>query len=379
MELNKISNQELLQRMDKLVQSERKLTHVILCHINEVESRRLYATLGFDSMFAYLTRQCGYGEDSAYRRLQAARLLKKNPVIASKLEQGVLNLTQLTQVQKCLKQESKAGLTVDAEKTRQILEQIENKSSFETKKVLAVEFNQPVQTQEVVKPQRDESVRLELTLSSDQMKMLEQVKSLLSHSLPDGSWSEVITYLADKHLQKSLGKDHKFKKGAATQTKVHSSIQTQSRSQIPAKIKSQDEIQTPTQYQAQVENKNQTLIPTAKETSVKFDSEFTKIDSVSADLTLNQITMAPSFTTKRQRAGIKTTLRRRLLKKANYCCEYVDQRSKTRCQSHYQLQIDHRIPFAHGGSNEESNLRVFCRSHNLLVAKQLGLSRRSNI
>lgn len=69
MELSKISNQELLGRLEKLVLTERKITHVILCHINEVESRRLYAELGFDSMFKYLTRHCGYGEDSAYRRL----------------------------------------------------------------------------------------------------------------------------------------------------------------------------------------------------------------------------------------------------------------------------------------------------------------------
>lgn len=69
MEFKNILNQDLLGRLDKLARTERKLTHAILCHINEVESRRLYADLGFDSMFKYLTHHCGYGEDSAYRRL----------------------------------------------------------------------------------------------------------------------------------------------------------------------------------------------------------------------------------------------------------------------------------------------------------------------
>src|SRR5437868_2102259 len=184
MELKNISNKDLLESLDKLVRTERKLTHAILCHINEVESRRLYAELGFDSMFKYLASHCGYGEDSAYRRLQAARLLKKNPGIAEKIEQGTLNLTQLTQVQKCLRQEQQAGSIVSSNQTLQILEQIENKSSYETKRVLALEFNQPIQTHEVLKPQRYDSVRLELTLASDQMKNLEQVKALLSHTLP---------------------------------------------------------------------------------------------------------------------------------------------------------------------------------------------------
>jgi len=308
--LSGISNHEVLNEMDRLVKSERKITHTILNHINEIESRRLYAELGYDSMFKYLTQRCGYGEDSAYRRLQAARVLKKNPEIALKLEQGSLNLTQLTQVQKCLKQERKVGVIFRPVQTLQILEQIENKSSFETKKVLAVEFNQPIQTHEVVKPQRDESVRLEITFTDEQMKTLEQAKDLLSHTLPDGNWAELFTHLAEKHLKKALGKN-----------------------QLPEK-------------------------------SAKPSSE--KIIEPSAKST-------QSFLAKRKRKPIKITLRRKLLQKARHCCEFFDPKTNTQCQSHYQLQIDHRIPLARGGSDTESNLRVLCRTHNLLAAKQWGL------
>lgn len=152
MDLSKIPSVELLNRLEKLTRTERKITHLILCHINEVDSRRLYAELGFDSMFKYLTKHLGYGEDSAYRRLQAARLLKQIPAVAEKLEEGTLNLTQLTQVQKCIKQEIKLGHKVDAQQTTHILEEIQNKSSFETQKYLAQEFNQPIQTHEVMKP-----------------------------------------------------------------------------------------------------------------------------------------------------------------------------------------------------------------------------------
>ena len=311
MELSKISNQELLGRMDRLVRTERKMTHVILCHINEVESRRLYAELGFDSMFKYLTRHCGYGEDSAYRRLQAARLLKRSPEVAEKIEQGSLNLTQLTQVQKCLKQEKKSGGTVGAAQTLQILEQIENKSSFETKKVLAVEFNQPIQTHEMVKPQRDDSVRLELTMTQEQMQTLERVKDLLSHTLPDGSWAEVIIHLAEKQLQRTLGKNHPDPGGRLGGPKQ------------------------------------------TKEDGVK------------------PLTVTQSFAIKRKH--IKITDRRKLLQRANHCCEFVDRKTNSKCQSTYQLQVDHRTPLARGGSNEESNLRVLCRTHNLLAAKKWGL------
>lgn len=322
MELKKLSNQELLGRLDKLVRTERKLTHAILSHINEVESRRLYAELGFDSMFKYLTHHCGYGEDSAYRRLQAARLLRKNPEIAEKLEEGTLNLTQLTQVQKCLRQEQQSGGMVSPEQTLQILEQIENKSSYETKRVLALEFNQHIQAHEVIKPQRDESVRLEVTFTQEQMKVLEHAKELLSHTLPEGSWADVITYLAEKQVQKILGSKKSSRKS------------------------------------------NQNNI--SSENPIGSSAETEKVHLPLASST-------PSFTTKRKRAHMRIAIRRRVLQKARHCCEFVDPKTQRRCQSTYQVQIDHKRPLARGGTDEEYNLRALCRTHNLLAAKHWGL------
>lgn len=295
MDLSKISNSELIVRLEKLTRTERKITHVILCHINEVESRRIYADLGFDSMYKYLTQQLGYGEDSAYRRLQAARLLKQAPQVAEKLENGSLNLTQLTQVQKCLKQEVKEGRRVDLKLTHQVLEKIENKTSFETAKCLAQEFDQAIQTREVVKPQKDNSVRLEMTFTEEQMVSLQKAQASLSHVLPDGNWADLFLHLATKHLKKEQGKKISAKEPQVTQ----------------------------------------------------------------------------GFAA--QRRHIKITLKRELLHKANHCCEFVSPTDGKKCESTYQLQIDHRIPLAKGGTNNSDNLRVLCRTHNLYFADKWGL------
>lgn len=45
-----------------------------------------------------------------------------------------------------------------------------------------------------------------------------------------------------------------------------------------------------------------------------------------------------------------------------------------RCQETRNLEIDHRIPRALGGSNHPSNLRVFCRQHNQRSAIRMGVS-----
>jgi hypothetical protein len=177
-----------------------------LWHIIEIETRGLHLDMGFDSMYSYLTKKLGYSEDAAYRRITAARVLKRAPEISCKIEDGSITLTQLAQVHKCIKQEKKIGTDVSKNRTLEVLEEIKNKSNFETQKVLASEFNHPIQVHEYLTPQRDDSTRLELTLTSEQMDSLQKAKNLVSHVLPDPTWAELIAYLANKQIQKKMGK-----------------------------------------------------------------------------------------------------------------------------------------------------------------------------
>lgn len=281
MNLSQLANSELLLRLEKLSRTERKITHVILWHILEVENRKLYADRGYASCFEYLTKGLGYSEGSAYRRLQSARLLNKMPEmlsasISAKLENGSLNLSQLTQVQKCLKKEVNlkrhkgligANDGIKSEQSaKHIFELIENQNTFETKKILAQQFNQPVQVTEKIISQRDDSVKLEIILSKEQMNNLQQAQSLLSHVCPDRSVVALVDYLVTQHILKSK-----------------------------------------------------------KKTNMKA------------------------------------------------CCEYVDPVTARKCQSNYQLQTDHIIPKARGGTDGPGNLRTLCRTHNLSEARRWGL------
>ncbi|WP_413291281.1 HNH endonuclease [Bdellovibrio sp. HCB337] len=329
MDLMKISNQELLLRLEKLSKTERKITHLVLWNINEIESRKLYADLGFGSMYEYLTKHLGYGESSAYRRIQSARLLKQIPHLAEKIEEGSLNLTQLTQVQKCLKEEKKMGAPIDLPKTLEILEKIENKSSLETQKVLAIEFNQPIHMHEVAKPQRDNSTRLEITFTGEQMKTLTEAKELLSHTLPESSWAEVITFLAKKQIEKVKGKYDR----AVSDLKNTSNR----KGNITLQVES---------------------VQTRNPKSASRGSISTQ-----------------GFFIKQKREHIRLTTKRELHQRANGCCEYQDPVSGTKCDSRYQLQVDHCIPLARGGTHDLENLRLLCRTHNLLAARQWGLRR----
>lgn len=202
MNLSEIGNHELLTRLEKLSRTERKITHLILWHILEVETRKLFADRGFSSCFEYLTQGLGYSEGSANRRLQSARLLRQVPQIGEKIEAGSLNLSQLSQVQRCIRLQNKSGETITTEKAEQILSEVENKNTFETQKILAQEFNFLLQPAEKLIPHKDNSIKLEIIFTEEQMKELELAKSMLSHSCSQGTWAEVISYLAKSHNKK---------------------------------------------------------------------------------------------------------------------------------------------------------------------------------
>jgi len=68
---------------------------------------------------------------------------------------------------------------------------------------------------------------------------------------------------------------------------------------------------------------------------------------------------------------VPAALRRQVWQKAHGRCCYVDLKSGRVCGSRFQLQIEHRIPFAKGGRNNIENLELLCSAHNHLRAVQV--------
>lgn len=333
-----LSNNELLSSMQNLVRTERKITHMILLHIVEIEDRKLYADLGYDGMFPYLTRGLGYSEGSAYRRLHSARLLAQIPEVATKIESGSLNLSQLTKMQKCLVASEEKGEILTTSKALDVLEKIEHKNIFETQKTLAQEMNMPIESYESITPQRDESVRILVTLTKEQFSQLELAKSLLSHICIDGSWAQVIGKLAEVFNKKKLEA-----RSVVTRSAIVAAADRVGRWR--------------------------------REEGSQDTSELMETDVLEVSNEFKGSKGVRSFKSRSERGYLPVGLRRELFKKAQFSCEYIESKTGKKCQSSYQLQIDHRIPIALGGSDRIENLRVLCRTHNLAAARKMGIGR----
>jgi 5-methylcytosine-specific restriction endonuclease McrA len=103
--LSAIPGDQLTARLYELRRRERHLQVEFLHYLAELDRRRLYLDLGFSSLFAYCTDHLGLSRSAAFRRTTAARLLARFPVVADYLADGRLSLTTLVELRDVLSEE----------------------------------------------------------------------------------------------------------------------------------------------------------------------------------------------------------------------------------------------------------------------------------
>lgn len=314
-----------------LVRNERKMTLEIISYIGLFERCGGPLKMGYASMHDYLTRMLGYSDDQAYRRLKAARLYNQVPEVAEKLKEGSLTLTQAAEAQKSFElAQRETGVPVQIERKKEILNSIAKTTNFQTKAILSEELNLKLLEADIAKPQSDKTVRLEVTLTAEQYEKLKQIKSLLSHQVPSQNTAEVFDILFNQFLGKHVYTNNRSEKVAEVRTEEIQGIQ------------SPEAAEGISSHQSVSMNSEK---PSSKRSKLHPDH---------------------------RSRYISTKIRRSVYQRAQGCCEHVDQNGH-RCNSRYQLAIDHKIPFALNGTHELDNLRITCSRHNNYLASQMNL------
>ncbi|HEY6102890.1 MAG TPA: hypothetical protein VI007_06675, partial [bacterium] len=94
-EIVKLSDQELLARLQVLAGKERDVTAALIAHLSVMDERRLFLGEGCSSLFVYCTRVLRFSESAAHRRVEAARIARAFPLILEMLSAGQVNLTTI--------------------------------------------------------------------------------------------------------------------------------------------------------------------------------------------------------------------------------------------------------------------------------------------
>ncbi len=127
MDLKTLDDRQLTLKLEEAVRREHSCLAAVLEHLMEFDDRRLYAKLGYPSLFAYCTLQLGYAENAAYRRVYASRLARKFSGLLSLLDKGKLHLEAVALV----------GPLLTAENHEELLRRVGGMSKREVERLVA--------------------------------------------------------------------------------------------------------------------------------------------------------------------------------------------------------------------------------------------------
>lgn len=201
-----MTNREIGFELEKIVREERKITNQVLRMINLALESRAYLDHGFATMFEWLVKGFNYSNAAAYRRIEAARLIKAVPEATQKLESGQVSLTSLSKAQSAIKaQEKSTASKLSAKDKSKIVEEIEGKSSLEAEKILCSLLPEAALTvrQEKKTIVDETTTRYALNFSNEMVADLQRAKEVLSHKFPNASDGEIIAYALKFLLNKT--------------------------------------------------------------------------------------------------------------------------------------------------------------------------------
>ena len=350
--LKTLSNTAVDESALALVLSEKQDTARIIAHIAEISERDYHLELGYRSLFQYCVERLNLGEGTVYRRIQVALVCRKFPQILEALFDGRLHLTGASLIAPHLTEENVEDLIIKAQgKTKREIEKLvvllapkkEFKSSIRHlagSDVLISDLNTGEEKAEVVTTTETKSEdkppprslghnardvmeaategrdNFRFSAGAEFTKKLKRLAEVLGIVNPHRHLEEIIDHAIEIALEKK-----------APERKLARRRKRESRKQIPCPGDVKKE-----------------------------KSEPEKGEETSAD--------SPVVS-----RYVPAEVRERVLEKSNYQCEYRSP-DGTRCTCRTDLEVEHMKPFAVYHTHDEKYLRVFCRPHNLFVAKQ---------
>ena len=387
--LSGLSDRELLARVKALVSQERATTLEILVHLIEVERRKLHLGLGYPSLFEYCTRHLGYSNSAAGRRIHAARCIRDFPEVYYLLEKNEVNLSSVSLVASILTIENKADL----------LGRIRNRSQKEVEGVVA-DYRPPASFRDRVRP-------VCVAVAEPPQKTAGELRTTLPSYSRSGS--EISPNVAAGSVAAGAARGQT---GASTEKRAFLAAGDNAPTalcDLPPAHDSQDRLPVTNNTDApsprlipRIERKLLVQFLASEAFMKKFEKTrallSNKLGKPSYEAVLetaldeflkhhdpenrkqrregrrNEAKTKPTpktlGTTPDSSRHIPEATRDAVFAKDKGRCTYVGSTGK-RCDATHNLQIDHVVPFARGGSNAVGNVRLLCARHNKLEAERV--------
>ncbi len=385
--LELLSDGELLASTRRLVGRTNVLLAELLGHLAEVEARGIHRICACSSLYAYCIYELRFSEDEAFRRVAAARLVKRFPDLMASLAAGELHLTGLLMLGPHLTEENIADVLARAKhRTKRELARLvraldplpavparieplgpaparvvpstptwsEFMQSFcpvrelepgnrprdwsenandtspgnadDPGSALAVPAVPATADAKPVPPLEPELFKVQFTTSEEYVRLIDEVQALLSHTAPRASLEEIHLRAMRAFVASLKKQKYGARKASGTVDMTYAPLSTthpQPESGLPA------------------------TAPSSRAPSPA----------------------APSSHPRLRGRHIPAGVRRAVFERDGQRCTYVDAAGR-RCAATRRLEFHHVQPFALGGEHTPENLTLRCAAHNALAAEQ---------
>ena len=335
-----LSNKVLLSQLGKLVKQEQRTTLSILMHLAEVDQRDLYLEYGFSSLFDYCVGDLGYSRSAAGRRIASARCIRRYPEVFDLLESGNVNLTTVGHIAPILSDENKDLL----------LREIQGKTERQVESIVA-RFKPPIAYRDRVRPVRVAIPQTKQNTQNRRNSLIFNSRSGSAHRTNSGivdtseageSRADDIVRVENRMLIHFLAKEEFMGKHEEFKVLLSNKIPNGSYKDV---------------FEAIMDEFIDRHSPKKRdERRAKRRGRVNKEEQSSDD--------------KKKSRYIPVKTRDAVYKRDGGKCTYQATNGR-RCGATHNLQIDHIKPFAMGGENKLTNLRLLCGKHNRYEARRL--------
>ena len=413
-----LSDRRLLQQLKHLTAVEHQLEVVVIDHLRELDRRRLYLFGGFSSLFDYATRELGYSEAAAWRRIKAMRLCGEVEGARERMQDGSLTLNSAALLQNAFDrqerkrfsggrgaqggvrpavapsgsgapplapsppaqtEEPQAAPVLDSSARRALVEQAAGKSTRQVEKLLAGVDPELTAPADRIRPLGEERWELKAVIDDDCRRGLEQLKGLLSHVDPHLTLGQIVERVVREAVERhdparpprGRRTGGRAATGGADETSAPKdapgpSAEAAQRNAIPLGVTtSAAKVHAASPKDADCEHAPATAAkrPGATTRPSAPKTKCGRHPAPPAPRPGPRVTAAAAAQPLARSRTIPAAVKRQVWERDRGCCSYVDRASGRRCGSRHLLEIDHVVPYALGGSAEPSNLRLLCAAH----------------
>lgn len=378
-----LDSRALSERLRALAGEERNVQAAFLLHLDALDGRRGYAELGFPSLWEYCLRALHLREGAAGRRIGAMRVLRRFPVLVEALRDGRVCLSTLCAL----------GPVLTAENVDALLA----KAAFRTKaEVDAIAASVKPRVAPAQGLRRLTPVEM-LGPPAGQTTLMAAVgtrveEQAIPAAAPQPAWAAP----AEPSFRgaPTVGAEVVEPPGQALAHRPEGSPSAALASELPPRRPASAELRAVAEAQwslrvtldAEAKRDLETLtallghkVPSGNLAAVLREALRCAIEKhgVRKGATAparRRSAREPKDASEGSSPGTRHTIpaevRRQVWERDGGTCSFTAE-DGTRCGARHMLELDHVVPFAFGGEPTVTNLRLRCRTHNLLHAEQV--------